>query len=353
MRFLAAMSLAFVLAAGSAEATPLTLFMSPAGSDANDCQSAPCLTLNRILAVVKAVDPQDDIKVKIALGTYVQQTMNGWTYVMPSHTITFVGAGDRNDQTKIPVFDNCSDDGDLATCLHNVWFKLQTSASQNGGHPSNLIFNHLKITHYGEPIWLSGDRSDPANGWNGGNVIENCVFAYDGNYYVPSLPESWATIRLYNSRNNLITHNLFVHIWAATGNLYLHALYIASYSDHNIISRDTFRDVGGDTIRFRDASNYNKVSRSTFWKTGEDAPLTSWFCRPFKVKLCGKTIPECPSTGNVASSNYYTGGDTCPTPPPLFAANLSDIGRCHVPPRKQNIAVRKLTTNFSACNLEP
>jgi hypothetical protein len=354
MRLHAALLLAFVFAAGSAGATPLTLAMSPAGSDSNNCRAvAPCLTLGRIQAVIRAVNPQDNVTVNIALGTYRGQAIAGWTYVMPNHTISFVGEG--SGTSSIPLFDNCIVDSDPTTCTHNVWFKLRTSATQNGGHESNLVFDHLKITHYGEAIWLSGDRSDSWNGWNGGNVIKNCVFAYDGNAYAPSLPESWATIRLYNSRRNYIANNLFEHIWTTpySNNVYLHALYIASYASNNVISGNMFWDVGGDTIRFRDASNYNQVTGSTFWKTGEDAPITSWFCHPYSRTGCGKAIPECPSTGNVASSNYYTGGDKCPSSPPPFTANLYGAGSCNVPVYKQGVAVSKLTTNFSVCSHTP
>jgi hypothetical protein len=343
---------AVLLAASPGRATPLTLYMAPRTSVLDDCRSAAtaCPNLARIQRVVQAVNPQDNVTVNIAVGTYVQQSVI-WTYVMPTHTVTFLGAG--SGTANIPVFDNCSNPKDVTTCRHNVWFKFHSAAVKNGGQYSNLVIDHLEVKHYGEAIWLVGDRSDKLGGWNGANIITNCVFAYDGNFYDPSLPESWAVIRLYNSRWNQITNNLFEHIWGVSGNVYLHALYLASWADNNVISGNTFWDVAGDTIRFRDASNWNSVSLNNFEKTGEDAPITSWFCHPYSQSGCGKTIPECPSTGNAASSNYYTGGDRCPAKPPPFTANLYGVSACGVSLSQQNIAVSRLRMDFSACHTGP
>jgi hypothetical protein len=311
-------------------ATPLTVYIDAAGSDQNSCLSASlaCLTLSRAQSVVEKINPQDVVTVSVNDdGIYWGQDLN-WTYPAPATSI--VGAGTVTDQTNIPVFDGC-DDASLTSCPNgNRWVSSTVS---------NLTFQHVQVQHYANPMLLSGSHL----------TVENMVWEYIGNCYVSSLPESWFVVEVTNSSYDMFQNNLFEHVCTTPYalNVYVHAYYFG-HSSFNTILHDAFSDVYGDTVRFRNASNNNVIISSSFDKTGEDAPVTSWFCRPWRNGACEgeQEAKECPSTGNQALFDYFDGGDTGQQIP--FEANLFAAAACGVPLSQQNVSEGGIVIDYAA-----
>jgi hypothetical protein len=329
-------------------ATPLDLYLSPAGTENSYCsQARPCLSIWRAGYNAAKLNPQDNVTVHVAPGTYYNQSVR-WTYLMPTHAVTIVGEGTRDN---LPVFDGCTD-STHTSCARNNWFQVDTSATAGGGAPSNVTLSNMEVTNYAQPVLFVGDRNDTISGWNGYNTVEGMVFVNIGNCYNQAEQESYGVFQIYNSNHNQFLNNTFEHICTTpySNNVYLHTYYLATSANYNIIDGNIFYDVYGDTIRFRDASNYNIVRNSVFMKTGEDAPLTSWFCRGTPSE-CGKILPECPSRGNVAYNNFYDGSDTCQGTPP-FQANLFGIKACGIPMRKQSVRVRNINYGYKSCTTQ-
>lgn len=341
---------AAALCAHSADATPLTVYLDARGLDSNNClsPSTPCLTLSHAQNVIKAINPQDDVTVSINNdGTYWGQNVY-WNYVMAGHSVSFIGAGSVTDTTNIPVFDGCSD-ATLKSCQKgNHWFNLVTSATQNGGHASNIVLEHIKVQHYANPLWLFGDRNDVAHGWNGNNTVDHMVFEDIGNCYAPTLPESWGVVNVANSRSNTFSYNSFENICTSPYdlNVYLHAYYFSTSANDNLVFANTFSDVYGDTVRFRDGADDNTVTHSYFMRTGEDAPVTSWFCHPWSEAACGKATPECPSVGNRVTDSYFDGGDEGQHVP--IQRNLYGVSTCGISMSQQNVALQSNKIDYAA-----
>lgn len=270
-------------------ATSFNLFLSPTGLDTNSgvSESAPLLTLSAAQKILNALNVSTNVVINIAPGTYYNQSVN-WTYVRPDINIKIQGVG----VTK-PIFDGCQPG---TTCTNKTFFVL-TSAS---GLPSNITIDNLQIQRYWMAISLNGIYTNfGAYNWN--NTISNNVFQDIGNGWNPSLPYSYAAVRLYNSRNNFVTKNTFMNI-INQGDYdgYIHAIYAASYASSNSITYNKFVNVSGDVIRTRDLSNYNLIGNNIFVNSGKNAVTSDWYCFG---SGCDKV--ECPSWNTNFNGNTY------------------------------------------------
>lgn len=291
--------------ASTPNANPFMIYLSPDGSDANGglSRSDPILSLSRAQDILVEADPNMDVEVHIAPGTYYGQQVE-WRFTMPDHTVTFMPL----DNTKIrPVFDGCpGPDAEPSQCTGDTWFTLHAF----DGEATNIKFNYVRVTRYGTAISFHGNRNDSLAS-NGGNTVYGSYFKDIGNGFNTDLPPSTAAIRFVNSDDNLVQNNHFVNVVnIGKGAGLIHALYIAHQSSGNDISRNQFFNISGDAIRLRDASNDNRIVGNTISKAGTTG-YSDWYCDHDERTDCTKRAPECPSWENAFRDNTLDGTFQC------------------------------------------
>jgi hypothetical protein len=255
--------------------------MAPNGVDTRSgtSEAQAVKTLGRVQNILQLTQPTDAVEIHIAPGTYLGDQVV-WTYYN-GHSITFTPKGFSDE---IPVFDGQNG---------GTWFAL----SVDDGQMTNLRFRHLRVQNYGTAVSFNGNRND-LDGWNGGNELLEMHFYNIGGSF--STTRSTAAVRLVNSRNNVIADSIFQNIIdppPATDAAHLHPIYAAHYANNNLIDGNVFINAVGDPIRFRDASNNNRVLRNSFVHTGYFSFYSEWYCEPSRPD-CTKPTPECPSQGN-------------------------------------------------------
>jgi hypothetical protein len=284
---------------GMVEIEPLVLHLAPDGDDANDGTSwnDAVATIARTHDLVVEHDPERDVLILIAEGTYVRQTVT-WTHTMPEHTITFKRADDDGPR---PQFVGCDESG----CAHTFFI-----LNHSDGEATNLHFEYLQIERYRAAISLQGNRNDFARS-NGHNVIYDCYFRRIGNKWNDNASgQSYAVVRLLNSDDNLVRNNHFVECENATNAGLLHALYIAHNAERNHVIKNRFVTHSGDPIRVRDFSNDNSIEENVFIRSSATAMFSDWYCTG---DACTKAEPECPSWGNEFRDNELDGDYSCNT----------------------------------------
>lgn len=323
------------IAVGSCEKTdPTCIYMSPSGNDRNrGTRKNPINSLTRAQEILLQFKPQADAVIKIASdkGSYSDQSIE-WTYSNPAYSITFESEpGEYN-----AVFVS---EGDYVA-------KRLFAFRSDRGLRSNIILRRLTIKNYvSGAILFEGDR-ESRNKWNGYNLIEDCIFENIGNYRTPNKPLAYSVIGLTNSKNNTIRNCRFINISNFTigtflqkypetiDSLKLHtyfpniveynssrklttnvekhrylpiiAIYIAHFSDSNIVDGCYFSRVKGDVLRIRDSSNYIQFINNYVEVAGWNGIITTWFCSPFTQK-CTKNNREKPSKGLLIANNTIKG----------------------------------------------
>jgi len=301
MRLFTAITSACLLMLASNDSAAVTkIYMSAAGSDANNgaSTSTPVKSLQRVQSLLVTLDPDDDVEVHIAPGTYLGQTVY-WNY-LNGHTITFTSQAFGSTR---PVFD-----GQGAS---STWFTLASAL----GLETNLKFRYIQVQNYLTAIYFSGNReeTDLSLGWNGHNDLYGMMIRRIGGKYTTSSTDySTAAVRLVNSRNNTISNSHFVYIENAApaanetdfrGSI--HAVYMAHRSSNNLIQTSQFVNVSGDPIRVRDSSDYNQIESNVFTNSGAYA-YSEWYCDISRTD-CTSPVYECPSFGNLVRNNQLAG----------------------------------------------
>ncbi|KAI0515472.1 pectin lyase fold/virulence factor [Xylaria bambusicola] len=279
-----------VLALAPALVPATTLYMSPSGSDKNTGTSATkaLKSLLGVLDQVKADKPKDAVKIVVAEGTYLSQTV-AWNY-FNGKPITF--SPPAGAKTK-PVFDG---EGTGLT-----WFTMYDST--DAAKPTNLHFIGLKVTNY----WLGLDLGRNKEPGNSQNEVRSMLFERVGAFYTKGLPQpkGYAALRMQRSSNNIIADNRFhgVKNSANAGGMdltsYIHAIYAAHNSTDNVISDNEFNQVTGDAVRTRDGSNNNLIEGNLFVTAGKYSAYSDWIA---------ETGDECPSYGNLFKDNTVGDG---------------------------------------------
>jgi len=251
----------------------LQVFLDPDGDDARDglTLETAVVSLERAHEIISSESPDQDFEVLIAPGRYFGQCVD-WTYTLPDHAITFRRLDSDGER---PVFDGSSASEDCERLSHQ-WFRLRHST----GSPTNLNFEYIRVENYRTAISLEGSRY-ATDGSNSHNRIYGCYFDTIGNVFRPELKRSTAAVRLKNSDENLIRNNHFVDVINARDEEQraLHAIYAAHMSEGNEITHNRFWNVGGDPVKFRDASSHNVVTDNVFHKTGHSAAVLDAYCR--------------------------------------------------------------------------
>ena len=269
----------------------LNIYISPSGSDANNGLSAktPILTLKKANSLVlkQLQTKPSNILVNIAPGTYFNQSVI-WTAVHKNFYVNIKGT----HPTSRPKFDGRLNAKETLGSLPS-FFTLKAS-----GALSNLTIENIQVSYYTEAISFSGNREDIEKGFNGNNKILFSVFDKIGTKYVKDKSRiGYAVVRFVNSRFNIVKGNIFSNLYNGSKNEYQHALYVSNESSHNLIAENAFRSNGGDPVRIRDYSNFNKIERNEFDRAGAYG-YSEWYCEKKIESACTKVNPECPSWGN-------------------------------------------------------
>jgi len=330
------------LSEGFASEDVYYIYMSPHGSDLNyGDYGEPVLTLDRVQEILKFERPDCDVVVRIASdqGDYINQTVL-WTYYNPEHTITFEAypidkyAVFRADPFNPPFF---------------PFFRLDAFNAE----PTNLVFRKIMVEGYVTRAFLFfGDREEVDSGWNGYNVIEDCIFKNIGNFHYPDRWIVYGVITFVNSRYNRIVNCRFIdcsnynrELLSAEKSKYpdvvdelrtaaenesfasgeipslpILAIYIAHNSHHNRVEDCRFENISGDVVRFRDNSNWNIIANNLTIKSGFNAVFSSWYC----VSWCTKDKPECELWENIISGNVCIGSSIF-CKPPLIYKNIQEV----------------------------
>jgi hypothetical protein len=300
-----AVVLGLLVAPGSAGAsTVFSVHMSPSGSDGNDglTSASPVATLAGAEAVLESAAPDTDAQVLIEPGVYVAGPTS-WTFHIPGHSVSFRPTAGR------PVFRS---DGTVGN-----WFAFGVTGSDPGGD-TNLSFIGLQVEGYvsGGIVLNGGSVRDadglqvPSTAGANHNVIRNMVFRDIGSKYL-SLPGryGYGVIDTSNSSNNLITGNVFLdneNVSPYGGSI--HSLYLANYSQDNVIVGNQFAYVSGDPIRVRNASGGAEIYWNVFVKAGAAAYVQDYFCGDACVAANASHARECPSHGVQVHDNIGIGG---------------------------------------------
>jgi hypothetical protein len=349
------------------------VYLSPNGSDANDGSSPATAirSLARAEIIVQGLtqNAPADAEIRIAPGTYYDQALS-WSYYMPHHTITFEGYPTTAAR---PVFDGCTD-ASHSNCPWQEWFVFTGSNSR--GEQSNLVFNHLVVEDYLDAIEFRGHTACPNSssqnscpaGYlnsNGSNVIENSIFENIGTITVngPKLPGAKPTnaISLRVSSNNIVRNNQFINVVAAGS---MHALYVSVFSSNNQIVNNSFKNITGDIIKFRNASDDNVASGNMFDQGGQHGAVESQTCdKDHRTDCPNPGFAECPPLDNVVTNNTYTGGVSCAQLPMTYIdGGIPVPSGCPVPadpnrsipethPQYRTVSGNK--TDYSACKVGP
>ena len=291
--------------AAPSPAGPFVIFLAATGSDENSGLSrhSPILSLGKAQDILLDVDPNQDVEIQIAPGTYYDQRVR-WEFTMENHIVRFMPL----DDTKIrPTFDGCpGPDVDPSDCGGGTWFTLQAATGEN----TNVHFDYIRVQRYGTAISFNGNRNSPAR-FNGANRVYGSYFRDIGNGFNTDLSPSTAAIRLVNSDNNILRNNHFVDVRnIGQGSRLIHAIYVAHQSSGNEIVGNRIVNVSGDAIRLRDASNDNLIVRNRISRSGTFG-FSDWYCDREKRGNCTKQVPECPSWENTFRNNVLDGTYRC------------------------------------------
>lgn len=252
------------------ESYNLTLYLSPNGKDTNmGTKNNRIKTLKRAHEIIKeeaSIRRIKDVKIIVGKGTYIDQTVN-WTYNNEGYKI-IITAENKKD---MPVF-KCNSDN------KKTWFSLTGNDAKGKDIKLNLTISYLKVEGYFQAMSLIHGRGGTFN-----NItISNMHFNKIGTKYAlakqikekKSLTTySPACISMGNISNSVISSNKFYYIENTimdkyAYDFYIHALYIKTHSNNNIIKNNDFKYVSSDPIRLREGANYNKIYSNTFNRVG-------------------------------------------------------------------------------------
>lgn len=284
----------------------LTLYLSTAGSDANDGASSgtAVLTLDRIEDLVAGATT--DVEVRVSQGTYVDNQTTWETYV-PGHTISFMpvdyeyGEGASGIAGR-PVFRSDGTPG--------YWMYARLPEGHAGGD-TGLRFYYLQVEKYSSGgMVVSGSYETTASGQRvpvgagaNRNLWFGMVFKQLGSKWASAF--GWGGLVLAHSSDNVFenSHVQYAENTTPNGGL-IHGLYIEHGSDRNEIRNSAFLWISGDPAHTRNDARDNQIHHNTFTRTGVISYYGEWFCDSVNACTNPPVNPwECASHGNVFANN--------------------------------------------------
>lgn len=293
---------------GLNSSTSFTVYMDPAGSNANDglAPTRGVQSLERVEDILEERQPREHVQVRIKPGTYISG-QTSWSFYVPGKTISFLPVGyqegtglQREDER--PRFLGEPTDG---------WWFLATLPDGHPGGDTGLRFYSLEVSGYSQGgIKLNGGvevvdglRAPASKGMNG-NIFRDMLFYRLGDGHSPGA-HGFGGIDLVNSSRNLVTANVFSRLENNAPNPgHIHGVYLAHHSSANVVADNAFHQISGDPVRVRNDSNSNEVTGNTFALAGAYG-YSEWFCDDPTV--CPEER-ECASHGNRFHENTLISG---------------------------------------------
>jgi len=322
------------------------LYMSPDGHDScSATKENPVATFERVEEILEARCPDSTVIIRMYAdrGIYIDYN-TVWEYYNPNHITIFRAYPDTLHAIFLASEDNPPD---------VILFRFEAA----DGQPSNIRLERFSVRNYVRGVFaFYGDNEDPDNGWNGNNIVRDCIFRDIGTLRKPEYEMCYGVVVFVNSQSNKIMQCDFVNVanWIEYGSIFfpqgisenseremLEALtvtrgqvpigvYIAHNSCYNLITGCRAFNIMGDMIRLRDHSNENVIENNYFIKAGWTGIITMWYCIP-EYDTCRKIAPECPSMENVFKNNIIKGNWECGFPRIFFDMRLDDTGGCPRP----------------------
>lgn len=301
-------------------------YMAPDGDDTYlATKERPAKTFERVEAILKTRRPDSTVIVRIYAdrGDYVDYNTL-WEYYNPDYLTIFQPYPDSLYAPFVASNVNPPD---------ALLFRFEA----DDGMFTNIRIERFLVRNYVRGVFaFVGDREDKYSGWNGNNVVKDCLFRDIGNEKLPGYKMAYSVIGVVNSRANKFMSCEFVNIANANRGVFPQELeefpsllaeiesmpeattevlpiigfYFAHHSTNNLVIGCTSHGVKGDMIRLRDASHDNVIEENYFRKTGWTAVCTMWYCLP-TFGVCTKIGPECSSWENIFKNNICEGNWEC------------------------------------------
>lgn len=313
---------------------PFVVYLAPSGDDTNTGLSPtdPVKTLARAHSVLVAEDPQSNVEVRIAPGTYRLPSSEigstTWSFYVPGHTVTFAPTGYTIGDTtwsNRPVFegDRIKPDQTTTNGTNSWWFAFSLPPSDTGG-TTGLQFYFLDVRHFvnggisvNGGVDYTGIFTEPSGAGANGNLFYGMRFYEIGSLYNTSGSNlGYGAIDVINSSDNSFQSNEFIRqenkvhtdVGGETLDLRpnIHGVYLAHFSTSNLVQDNEFDTVSGDPVNIRDASNDNYISGNTFTNAGHNGFYNEWFCTSDVSGSCSPQ--ECTSHGNEFRNNTLVSG---------------------------------------------
>jgi hypothetical protein len=273
------------------------IYVSPRGNDRNEgTLSDPMLTLNAVDARLQGEAPDTDVDIRCisTQGTFWNQFVE-WEYFSPTHVTTIRGYP-TGTRARFEMADSA------ASTL--PWFTFRAATSQ----PTHIVIRDLLILKYNAGGMVFKGGWPETDGWNGYNVIRNCIFAEMGNFG-RSAPICYGMLDFVSSIENVIDGCTFYH-GQNNANPPIVAIYLAHDSRGNLIQGNTFRGIAGDCIKLRDGANANEIGCNTFIRSGNNANVIAWYCdESIEEVSCSEREQPCDST--IIADNIAWGASNC------------------------------------------
>lgn len=322
------LSLAGVVVAVSHAATKLDFFVANDGDDANGGRAAKdaLRTLEAVeerVATRPSTDDPLEVTIFVAAGRYTNQTLE-WTTARPNLSVSlrpYEGVADGQ-----VVFDG----GKVNRQRFFVYNPSKASPAEDSGSV-RFSFEGIVIENFCEGISF-GDVEGRSTTF--GHRVDRLTLRAIGSKYDRrrrvnergdslSPGDCYAGIRLAATSRSSITRTRFENIENLPANQtfyrqgpgLLHAIYIATLGQGNMIMNNTFVGFTGSPIRVRDRSNDTVIEGNTFerplWPEGKvhENPLyavSEWYCNTAVAVCIEKALKgrrECPSTGTRMAGN--------------------------------------------------
>jgi hypothetical protein len=300
---------------------PLTVWVSPAGSDSNDGLSAatPFKTLQRAGDWLCSGGPRcpgrgQPVVIRLAQTTFsaaaravntyrfnpgdgpafAATATTAWHYFDPQYPTTFqpwsYQPGDSWAQVAAkgghPTFDGgfAADSGFVFTPL---------TAMRTGSTRLNFVYTRWQRFRR-SPIVLSGGlrttvTDDGITVYTQTDFTANGVTFYGnyfyqvGNHFRPANALAYGAVLANNSSGDVYRNNHFVQLMNKKANqdtVHVHGLYIGHGSNNSLVEANSFVDITGDAVRQRDRSHATVVRNNTFRRAGAFAYFDDYYCRP-------------------------------------------------------------------------
>lgn len=262
-------------------ATPMTVWVSSGGNDANSGESktVPVKTIARAHQIVSEKKPDSPVHIRIKSGSYTEFGIV-WTYFNPNHDTVFLPwdytIGSATSETMArPVF---SGNG-----TSSFWLTVRpdVAPTQTG---TRIKFYHLEIRNSLGGISLRG-RSYQYGAAN--NLLHGVKFSSIGSLYSKNSSDiGYAALQLINAPYTTVNKTNFYKIENRPDSTLglIHAIYAAHKSTHLKVSQSSFNTVSGDPVRMRDGSSNGLVQTSRFLKAGSKGYMSDWYDKADEVR---------------------------------------------------------------------